>query len=108
MVAAQFGVVTRAQLLAAGIPSKGISLRVRDGRLHRLHPGVYAVGHAVLVPKGRMLAAVLSCGPEAALSYTSATALHDVREEGPAARTSASPGPARTRDPGSSSTGHAG
>ena len=53
MVAAQFGVVTRAQLLAAGVGSKGISLRVRDGRLHRLHPGVYAVGHTVLVPKGR-------------------------------------------------------
>jgi predicted transcriptional regulator of viral defense system len=83
VVAAQFGVVTRAQLIAAGVASKGISLRVRDGRLHRLHPGVYAVGHAVLVPKGRMLAAVLSCGPEAALSYTSATALHEVREEGP-------------------------
>jgi hypothetical protein len=80
---AQFGVVTRLQLLAAGVSSKGISLRVRDGRLHRLHPGVYAVGHAVLVPRGRMLAAVLSCGPEAALSYTSATALHDIREEGP-------------------------
>ncbi len=83
MVTAQFGVVARAQLLAAGVGSKGISLRVRDGRLHRLHPGVYAVGHTVLVPKGRMLAAVLSCGPAAALSYTSATALHEVREEGP-------------------------
>ena len=82
MVAAQFGVVTRAQLLAAGVGSKGISLRVRDGRAAPAAPGVYAVGHTVLVPKGRTLAAVLSSG-EAALSYTSATALHEVREEGP-------------------------
>jgi superoxide dismutase, Fe-Mn family len=83
VVAAQFGVVTRAQLLAAGVGSKSISRRVRDGRLHRLHPGVYAVGHPVLVPKGRMLAAVLACGPGAVLSHTSAAALHGLREEGP-------------------------
>lgn len=76
MVAAQFGVVTRAQLLAAGMDSPGISLRVRDGRLHRLYPGVYAVGHPVLVPDGRRLAAVLACGPGAALSHGSAATLH--------------------------------
>jgi very-short-patch-repair endonuclease len=69
-------VVTRAQLLRTGLDSKGISRRAGDGRLHRLHRGVYAVGHPVLVPNGRRLAAVLACGPGAALSHGSAAALH--------------------------------
>jgi very-short-patch-repair endonuclease len=79
-VAAQFGVVTRTQLVAAGLHSYEITRRLRAGRLHRLHPGVYAVGHSVLVPKGRMLAAVLACGAGAALSHRSAATLHDLWE----------------------------
>jgi hypothetical protein len=76
LAAAQFGVVTRGQLLAAGFRSTVISRQVRDGRLHRLHPGVYAVGHRILVPNGHRLAAVLACGAGAALSHSSAAALH--------------------------------
>jgi very-short-patch-repair endonuclease len=76
VAAAQFGVVTRAQLLEAGVDSCAISRQVRAGRLHRLHRGVYAVGHRVLVPNGQRLAAVLACGPGAALSHASAAALH--------------------------------
>jgi hypothetical protein len=37
---------------------------------------VYAVGHPVLVPNGRRLAAVFACGPGAALSHGSAAVLH--------------------------------
>ena len=43
----QHGVVGRAQLLAAGIGPRAIERRVRSGRLHPLHRGVYAVGHRV-------------------------------------------------------------
>jgi very-short-patch-repair endonuclease len=75
-------VVTRAQLLDSGLGSDGISRRVRDGRLHRLHPGVYAVGHRLLVPNGHRLAAVLACGPGAALSHGSAAALHGLWQPG--------------------------
>ncbi len=75
MAAAQFGVVTRAQL---GLHSYEITRQVREGRLHRLHPGVYAVGHTVLVPRGRWLAAVLACGRGAALSHGSAAVLHGI------------------------------
>ena len=40
------------------------------GRLHRLHRGVYAVGHAALYASRRgELAAVLACGPGALLSH---------------------------------------
>ena len=51
----------------------------RVGRLHRLHPGVYAVGHTALSREARWLAAVLACGPGAVLSYRDAAALHGVR-----------------------------
>ena len=44
-----------------------------SGRLHRIHPRVYAVGHTALCTEGRLLAAVLYAGPGAALSHASAT-----------------------------------
>lgn len=71
----QHGVIAHAQLLALGLGPRGIAHRLADGRLHRLHRGVYAVGHRVLTPHGRWLAAVLACAPEAALSHRSAAAL---------------------------------
>jgi predicted transcriptional regulator of viral defense system len=40
--------------------------------LRRVHRGVYAVGGAVLPREGRWLAAVLACGPRAALSHVGA------------------------------------
>ena len=80
LAARQHGVVTRAQLLDAGLTSRMVQARVRAGQLLRLHPGVYAVGHAQLRREGRWLAAVLAAGPGAALSHRSAAALHGVRE----------------------------
>jgi hypothetical protein len=75
----QHGVVARAQLRALGLGENAIQRRVRQGRLQRLHRGVYAVGHRVLRPEGRMLAAVLACGPRAVLSHCSAAALWALR-----------------------------
>lgn len=71
----QHGVVTSAQLRRAGITRSGITRRIRAGRLHRLHRGIYAVGHANLTREGRWLAAVLACGEGAVLSHASAGAL---------------------------------
>lgn len=42
------------------------------GHLHRLHHGVYAVGHTNLSLQGRCLAGVLASGPRALLSHFSA------------------------------------
>jgi len=39
---------------------------------YRPHRGVYAVGHLALVPLAREMAAVLACGPTAAISNRSA------------------------------------
>jgi putative AbiEi antitoxin of type IV toxin-antitoxin system len=68
----QYGVVSRAQLLAAGIGPGAIATRIKRHQLHRLHRGVYAVGHTALVPLAREMAAVLACGPNACLSHLSA------------------------------------
>jgi hypothetical protein len=74
----QWGVVTLAQLRALGLGDGAVKHRVRLGRLHRLHRGVYAVGHRALERRGRWLAAVLACGPHAALSHVTAAAHWDL------------------------------
>ena len=71
----QHWVVTREQLLALGFTPKAIEHRLRTGRLHRLWPGVYAVGRHEVGTLGRWLAAVFACGDDAALSHGSAAAL---------------------------------
>lgn len=68
----QHGVVAHRQLVELGLTTSGIQHRLRAGRLHRRHRGVYSVGHQVLNSRGRLLAAVLTCGPEALLSHRSA------------------------------------
>jgi hypothetical protein len=72
---ATWGVISRAELRECGLADDAIKHRVRSGWLHRIHRGVYAVGHARLTQEGRFLAAVLACGPRAALSHFSA-AIH--------------------------------
>lgn len=78
LAARRHGVVTRKQLLAAGLSPSAISRRVEKGWLHRLHQGVYAVGHRGISREGRWLAAVLACGDLAVLSHWSAAALWDL------------------------------
>ncbi|MEZ5077831.1 MAG: type IV toxin-antitoxin system AbiEi family antitoxin domain-containing protein [Solirubrobacterales bacterium] len=68
----QYGVVTFVQLRRLGFSKGAIGRASRAGRLHRVHRGVYAVGHAVLPRRGRCLAAVLACGGGAVLSHSSA------------------------------------
>lgn len=72
LAARQWGVVSVPQLRALGLTRGEIEHRGEAGRMHRLHRGVYAVGHAHLGREGRYLAAVLACGPRAVLSYRSA------------------------------------
>lgn len=74
LAAQQHGVVARHQLLAFGLSAAAIEHRLRKGRLHRIMRGVYAVGRPELTQPGRWMAAVLRCGPTAALSYSSAGA----------------------------------
>jgi hypothetical protein len=75
IAARQHGAITAKQLATTGLGRSAISERVRSGRLHRIHQGVYAVGHRGLSLHGRFMAAVLACGPGAVLSHTSAAVL---------------------------------
>jgi hypothetical protein len=75
LAAEQHGVVTFEQLRGAGVSETSIRRGVDAGRLHRLHRGVYAVGHRSLSWRGRWLAAVLAAGDGAVLSHVSAVAL---------------------------------
>ena len=76
----QHGVVALEQLVALGLSARAVQQRAARGRLHRLHRGVYAVGHTALAREGRWLAAVLACGEGAALSHRSGGALHSLRQ----------------------------
>jgi hypothetical protein len=75
----QHGVVATRQLVRLGLTRRAVSHRAAVGRLHRIHRGVYAVGHPVLGPDGRRMAAVLAAGPRAVLSHASAGALWELR-----------------------------
>ena len=75
IAASQRGVVTYRQLLAADLGRGAIAHRLATGRLHRLHRGVYLVGHPVPPPFALETAALLSCGDGAVLSHGSAAAL---------------------------------
>jgi very-short-patch-repair endonuclease len=71
----QHGVVAHRQLVEAGLSRDAIATRVRAGRLHRLHRGVYAVGHRAPSLERAWMAAVLACGESAVLSHRSAARL---------------------------------
>jgi very-short-patch-repair endonuclease len=70
----QHGVVATWQLLELGLTHDDIGYRAQAGRLHRIHRGVYAVGHRKLTREGHRMAAVLAYGAQAVLSHRSAAA----------------------------------
>jgi very-short-patch-repair endonuclease len=75
VAARQHGVVSAQQLYFLEVTSSAIGDRVEAGRLHRIHRGVYAVGHPRVSHEGRWMAAVLACGQGAVLSHRSAAEL---------------------------------
>lgn len=72
IAARRHGLITIAQLRAAGLGDGGVSRRVARGALFRCHRGVYAVGRPNLSQDGEWIAAVLAAGPGAALSHRTA------------------------------------
>lgn len=68
IASAAAGVVTRAELLSAGVSRAGIERRVKKGMLIPEFPGVYRVGHSARSTEARYMAAVKACGEGAVLS----------------------------------------
>jgi very-short-patch-repair endonuclease len=75
----QHGVISWEQLRRIGLTRHEIGDRIRGGRLHRIHRGVYTVGHRNVSREGRYLAAVLASGEGAALSHCSGADLWEMR-----------------------------
>lgn len=79
----QHGVISRRQLLAAGLGLRAIGRRVETGRLRCLHRCVYALGYQPISQRGEWMAAVLACGDKAILSHRSAAMLWGLMRRGP-------------------------
>jgi hypothetical protein len=75
MASRAHGVVTRAELLCAGITAKEVRQRLEVGALIAVFPGVYRVGHTAPSSEAHYLAAVLACGEGALLSGRAAAHL---------------------------------
>ncbi len=69
------GVVTRRELLAAGISGREIDGRLRSGALIAVFRGVFRVGHTAPSTEAHYLAAVKACGDGALLSGQAAAHL---------------------------------
>jgi hypothetical protein len=72
IIAEQAGVVSRQQLLRAGVPRSMIVSKVKHGLWRQLHPGVYGVFTGEIPWKALLWAAVLYAGPGALLSHATA------------------------------------
>ncbi len=73
--ARQHGRIRFDQLVACGLDDAAVARRVRNGQLHRVHVGVYAVGHPGETLYATFMAAVLAGGDDAFLSRWACCAL---------------------------------
>ena len=80
----QHGCIMRSQLLRLGLSATTVAEWVTRGRLFRIHDGVYAVGRPLTTPVEHAAAALLACGPTAALSHHSALAAWGLAPDWPA------------------------
>ena len=69
IAAQQHGRIGVDQLRACGLDDAAVARRVRKGQLHRVHIGVYPVGHGDETPEAQFMAAVLAGGGAAHLSH---------------------------------------
>lgn len=77
IVARQHGVIARRQLFELGFLRDAVRRRTEAERLFEVQPQVYSLIPEVHT-RGRMMAAVLTCGPRAVLSHRAAAAVWDL------------------------------
>ena len=75
----QDGVVSYHQLLGLGYSPKQILRLVAAGHLHRLHRGVYVVGHRSLSHRAHLIAALTAAGDTSFLSHRTSIAYQGLR-----------------------------
>jgi hypothetical protein len=76
-------VVSLDQLRDEGVSRRRAAERAEDGKLHRIHRGVYTVGHRSVSRATRLRAALLACGEGAVISHGTAAAFHRLFDESP-------------------------
>lgn len=98
IAAAQNGRITTRQLHACGFSRRSIERGVEAGRLHRVHVGVYALGHLAPSRLADWHGDVLACGGDALLSIRCAATLLGIRDGvGPRTDVTIPPGSHRRR-----------
>jgi hypothetical protein len=66
------------------VTERAAEYRAQEGRLHRIHRGIYAVGHPAVGRLGAIQAAMLACGEGAVVSHGTAAAFWGIRDRWPA------------------------
>jgi Protein of unknown function (DUF559) len=79
----QGGVISLDQLRDAGVSRRRAAERAGDAKLHRIHRGVYTVGHRSISRNALLRAALLACGEGAVVSHGTAAAFHRLFDEWP-------------------------
>jgi hypothetical protein len=92
----QDGAIAYRQLRQLGLGEDAIEFWLEIDRLHRLHKGVYALGHLAITRRTRWWAAALASGDDAALSHWDCGVVWDLLNSSRAAIHVSAPG--RTRD----------
>src|SRR5690242_17375587 len=79
----QGGVVSLAQLRDEGVTRRRVAERAEAKSLHRIHRGVYTVGHRAVSRNTLLRAALLACGEGAVISHGTAAGLHRLWDKAP-------------------------
>lgn len=85
LAARQHGMVTRRQLLRAGLSDDVVDARIGRGQLTRVYRGVFQVG-PIVAPRAPEMAACLACGGAAFVGHRSAAVLWQLLPPDPQAR----------------------
>lgn len=83
LMARQYGISSREQLIDLGVPGKAIDQRLRRGQIKPVFTGKYMMAGAPLTRKGLWVAALLKGGRGSLLCSTTAAALWGFMEVGP-------------------------
>src|SRR5215203_411960 len=79
----QGGVVSLDQLRGQGVSKSLAAERAEAKELHRIHRGVYTVGHRAVSRQTILRAALLACGEGAVISHGTAAAFHRLWDKPP-------------------------